>query len=346
LYLRVPKWCGKAELVSEQDFDTQSAGNYLIIDRRWKDGDAVTLRLPMETGIRRWEQNGNVASVDRGPLTYSLQLGEKWEKYGGSEQWPEWQVTPQTPWNYGLVLDEKEPARAFEVVKKQWDGIAKPANSLDRYDIELKAKAKKIPNWVADEKGVAGELQPSPVKSDERVETVTLIPMGAARLRISAFPVIGSGAGAREWKKPAKSPVSASHVNPGDTVGALIDGWEPKNSADTSLPRFTWWDHKGTVEWVQYDFDNPRKLTKSSVYWFDDRAAGGGCRVPERWGMFYRDVRGSEEWKPLRSKGRYPTPAPDKFNVVELEPVEATAVRLQVQLQKGYSGGILEWRVE
>jgi hypothetical protein len=31
-----------------------------------------------------------------------------------------------------------------------------------------------------------------PVQSSEPVETVTLIPMGAARLRISAFPVIAN----------------------------------------------------------------------------------------------------------------------------------------------------------
>jgi len=40
----------------------------------------------------------------------------------------------------------------------------------------------------------------SPIKSKSSVETVTLLPMGAARLRISAFPVIGKGADALDWK--------------------------------------------------------------------------------------------------------------------------------------------------
>ena len=39
-------------------------------------------------------------------------------------------------------------------------------------------------------------------KSDAPAETVTLIPMGAARLRISAFPAIGTGKNAREWAAP------------------------------------------------------------------------------------------------------------------------------------------------
>jgi len=42
------------------------------------------------------------------------------------------------------------------------------------------------------------------VKSGEPTETIRLVPMGAARLRISAFPVIGDGDEARQWQ-PSKS---------------------------------------------------------------------------------------------------------------------------------------------
>src|SRR5205823_14913272 len=62
----------------------------------------------------------------------------------------------------------------------------------------LRVKGKKIPAWKVDRFGLVGPLQDSPVKSDERMETVTLIPMGAARLRISAFPLIGFGSQARD----------------------------------------------------------------------------------------------------------------------------------------------------
>jgi hypothetical protein len=342
LYLRLPAWCQAPQLlVAGQPAALLGRAGYAVIDRPWKDGDTVSLKLPMEIKVRRWEANGNSASVDRGPITYALGIGEKWQRYGGSDAWPEFEVMPTNAWNYGLVLDEKVPAKGIEVVKKQW-GQA-PVNPLDRYDVGLRIKARKIPNWTTDEKGAVNPLQQGPARSEEPEETVTLVPMGAARLRITSFPVIGSGPDAHEWKRPPRSPVSASHVNPGDTVAALVDGREPKSSGDTSLPRFTWWDHKRTREWVQHDFESPRKVSRSRVYWFDDRSAGGGCRVPASWTLLYRDSTG--DWKPVRAKGAYGVDL-DRFNEVEFEPVQAEAIRLQVQLQNNYSGGILEWRVE
>ena len=69
--------------------------------------------------------------------------------------------------------------------------------------------------------------------------------MGAARLRISSFPVVGRGPDAKEWTNPP-TPPSASHTNPSDTTTALNDAVIPKNSNDHSIARFTWWDHKGS----------------------------------------------------------------------------------------------------
>jgi hypothetical protein len=348
LYLRIPGWCrAPALLVAGQPMVMFARGGYIVLDREWKDGDAVTLRLPMDVRLRRWERNGNSVSVDRGPLTYSLAIGEKWEKYGGTDAWPEYQVLPTTDWNYGLVLDDKSVAKSFEMVPVKWapEGGAKPpVNPLNRYDVELHARAKKIPNWVVDEDNVVGELQESPVKSDEPVETVRLVPMGAARLRITAFPVIATGeAAGNEWKKAPRSPVTASHVFSGDTTAALLDGWEPAKSADTGLPRFTWWDRKGSEEWVQHDFTTPRKVSATRVYWFDDRPIKGGCAVPQSWKLLYKDASG--RWQPVKAKVAYGVEA-DRYNAVEFEPVETTALRLQVQLQPNYSGGILEWRVD
>jgi len=249
-------------------------------------------------------------------------------------------VLPTTAWNYGLLLDDPDLSKAVQVKPKAWDKA--PPNPLNRYDAELSVRAKKIPNWTADEDHAVGPLQQGPIKSDQPVETVTLIPMGAARLRIASFPLIATGGNGNEWKKMPKAP-TASHVFGSDTTTALNDGLDPKDSNDHSIPRFTWWPHKGTAEWVAYDFESPRKVSKAGVYWFDDRAGNGGCRAPASWNLLYQDTGG--RWQPVTARGTYGVEL-NRFNTVEFEPVETTGLRLEAQLQKDQSGGILEWRVE
>jgi hypothetical protein len=192
LYLRVPGWCEKPSLRINGKKTPVYAGprTFLVIDRKWKDGDTVELTLPMELKLRYWIRNGNTASVDRGPLTYSLKIGEKYVRYAGTDAWPAFEVYPTTAWNYGLVIDADKPlSTQFEVKKKGWPKDNQPFEA-QAAPIEIRAKAKKIANWQPDPLGLIGEVQPSPVKSNEPTETVTLIPMGAARLRISAFPWI------------------------------------------------------------------------------------------------------------------------------------------------------------
>jgi len=187
---------------------------------------------------------------------------------------------------------------------------------------------------------MVGKLQASPIKSDAPTENLTLIPMGCARLRISSFPVIGSGPDAHEWSTPKPSPVSASHCFESDSVDAMVDGLEPKSSNDHDIPRFTWWDHRGSSEWVQYDFGARREVSSIQVYWFDDTGAGS-CRVPESWKVLYQD---GEHWRPVETSSEFGTRI-DTYNRVDFKPVQTTGLRLEVRLKPGVSGGILEWKV-
>jgi hypothetical protein len=284
--------------------------------------------------------------VDHGPLSYSLAIKERWEKYGNrNPQWPEWEVFAESPWNYGLVLDSAAPEKSFTVARKEGPLPAQPFTP-DTVPVQLKARARKIPNWQMDRLSMVDKLQPSPVKSDEPVEDITLIPMGAARLRITTFPVIGTGPDAREWVAPSKPKpslykASASHCFEGDSVEALGDGQEPSSSNDHNVPRMTWWPHKGSTEWVQYDFAKPMKVSSASVYWFDD-SGGGGCRVPASWKVLFRD---GETWKEVTNAQTDPV-ARNKFNKAAFDAVETTALRVEVQLQPNFSGGILEWQVK
>jgi hypothetical protein len=107
------------------------------------------------------------------------------------------------------------------------------------------------------------------------------------------------------------------------------------------VPRLTWWDHVGTTEWVQYEFDEPRWISSASVYWFDDTGRGR-CRVPASWRLLYRE---GERWRPVPAPSGYGVRR-DAYNRVEFDPVKTATLRLEVTLQRDYSGGILEWRLE
>ncbi len=203
LYLRIPAWCEAASVaINGKAVPVESKpGKYLVIDRAWSNGDKLTLTLPMQIRVKRWAGNHGFASVDRGPLTYSLKIGEKYVRQGGTEQWPNWEIYPTTPWNYGLVFDDANPAASFKLTRRDYPQSDMPFTH-EGVPVMLTAKAKRIPNWKLDAHGLIGQMQDSPVLSDQPTETVTLIPMGAARLRISALPVIGTGPNAREWSAP------------------------------------------------------------------------------------------------------------------------------------------------
>jgi hypothetical protein len=347
LYLRVPRWCTAAVKVNGEPVAVDSRPlAFIVLDRAWNNGDRVTLQLPMALGVHRWPKNQNAVSVSYGPLSFSLEIRERWEKYGDpNSKWPEWEVFPASAWNYGLVLDAKYPATSFKIVRQGGEAPDQPFTA-ETVPLVLTAKAQKIPNWQTDRNGMVEPLQPSPVRSAEPVEEVRFIPLGAARLRIGMFPVIGEGPGAHDWvalPKPKPSPyrVSASHCNASDTVNALCDGLAPASSDDESIPRFTWWPHKGSQEWVQYTLPAAAKISGVEVYWFDD-TGHGGCRVPESWRVLWRD---GNQWKPVQDPSGFPSDK-DRFNTASFAPLTTDAVRLEVKLQKGFSGGILEWRLQ
>jgi len=203
LYVRIPRWCEGTNIKVNgkrvrAKFEPLS---YAVLERTWANGDIVEIEFPARITVNVWEKNKNSVSVNRGALTFSLKIGEKWVKYDGSEKssekqvidvvmkWPAYEVYPTTAWNYGLAFDAANAAASFEVIKKSGP-VAEQPFTPEAAPIELRAKARKIPEWKIDKQGLAGVLPESPVISNEPLETISLIPMGCARLRVSAFPAV------------------------------------------------------------------------------------------------------------------------------------------------------------
>ena len=204
LYLRIPSWTKEAKVfINGKKADVKAIpGQYVRIARKWKQDDQVTLTLPMSLQIKHWEINQNSASVYYGPLGLSLKIQERyekkdsrstaiqdsqWQQNADAEAWPTYEIYADSPWNYALSLDPQKPLKDFKVVKKEYDRKRLPFIQ-NNVPLEIQAFGQRIPSWKADPTGVC-EVLPQENAKKEAVEKITLIPMGAARLRVSAFPV-------------------------------------------------------------------------------------------------------------------------------------------------------------
>jgi DUF1680 family protein len=364
LYLRVPGWCENASVTVNGRRSEAAArpGKYLRLEREWKSGDVVTLQLPMRVAVRTWTKNDGCVSVDRGPLTYSLKIEERYVRTDGRDtirqskflsekanfkDWPAFEIFPESAWNYGLVL-----SGSIEFAERPWPTDDQPWTHAGA-PVMLTASARRIPGWTLQQNNLIGPMPVSPVKSEEPSERITLLPMGACRLRLSAFPAVGSGPDARpyaaegggegvasklSYKTADGMQVLVSFKNPRESVAALFDGVTAPTSDDRSIPRLTFWPHKGTAETITIEFGRERAVRGLEVLWFDDKS---GYRVPAAAQLEYFT---DDEWTPVRPAAQVPV-APNRMNRLDITPVSTTAVRLKIQLQPKLSGGLLELRV-
>jgi DUF1680 family protein len=189
LYLRIPDWSDNAAvfLNGKKQVVVLPAGFYIVLDRRWRNGDQVRLDFSPKITVKTWEKAGNAVSVRRGPLWFSLKISEEWKRYGGTDEWPAYEILPRTPWNYGLLVDPARPEESITLVKQ--NPPAYQPFEPEASPVVLKARAKRIPGWK-EEGRMVGKVPAGPLISPEPAEDVLLIPMGCARLRISSFPLV------------------------------------------------------------------------------------------------------------------------------------------------------------
>jgi hypothetical protein len=184
LVLRIPGWAEGTRLaVNGRRVSGVRPGTFHRLERTWRKGDRVELAFPMRIRTSRWYRDS--VALERGPLVFSLKIGEDWRKLRQIGPAADWEVHPATPWNYGLMLG----AGQAKVVEKR---VAEMPFSPAGAPVEIRVKGRRIPEWTL-VNGSAGPLPQSPVSSKEPVERLALIPYGSAKLRITAFPQIARG---------------------------------------------------------------------------------------------------------------------------------------------------------
>jgi DUF1680 family protein len=183
LLLRIPAWAVRTNIkVNGELQPAPSPGTFARIERTWKPGDRVEVEFPLEPRVSQWFHNS--VAVERGPLVFSLGIGEDWLKLRDRGMTADWQIYPTTQWNYALAVNPAAPSRDITATESE---IGDRPFSAKSAPVKLHVKARKLPAWQAEE-GVAAPVPQSPVTSDQPEETIALIPYAAAKLRITAFP--------------------------------------------------------------------------------------------------------------------------------------------------------------
>lgn len=127
-----------------------------------------------------------------------------------------------------------------------------------------------------------------------------------------------------------------------DPMAGLNDQFEPKSSADISTPYFYWWQKRGSTEWVEYEFKKEEEISQVQVYWAEFNHYDGSYRIPESWEVKYLN---GKDWVNVKTSSPIKSEK-DKYCVADFEKIKTNKIRVYAKLQKGFSGGILEWKVK
>ncbi len=283
---------------------------FAVITREWKSGDEVTLDLPMP--VRRVAGNAKIAAtknqvaLERGPIVYAFEGVD----------------------NDGSAFDAVLPTDAK--IKPEYR-----ADLLGGVTVLNITKAQRVTL------GKDGKLATKPTK-------LTAIPYAVwANRGLTPMAVwfARDAATARPIQPPtlaSQARVTTSFVRAGMNTAYINDQLMPQNFTDGFAPNFDFWPHKGTSEWIRYEFPQSTKVSAVRVSWFDDTGSGE-CRLPVSWRITYRDAE--NKWQPVSNPSEYTIKKRDPIRVT-FDPVTTKSLRLEIELPKDFSAGLYEWEVE
>jgi hypothetical protein len=163
LYLRVPGWCSTPSIqVNGQGVTAPAGPAYTTISRTWANGDTVTLQFPSQPTVTTWTANGGALSVANGALEYSLQIGENYDEFAGDTEFPEYEVSATTAWNYALDLPASNPAGALTFNGTTAGAVPTSPFTQQTVPVSITAPAVQVAGWAADDQATITPLEPGP----------------------------------------------------------------------------------------------------------------------------------------------------------------------------------------
>ncbi|WP_232495421.1 beta-L-arabinofuranosidase domain-containing protein [Novosphingobium kaempferiae] len=178
MQLRIPAWAQSATLRVNGKPHPAKPGTFARIEREWHAGDRVELEL--HDSPRQVPGFNGALTVEQGPLVFSLPIEEKWEKLRQRGLTADWAILPASEWRYGMAANAKFVRHEREVGPVPFSRTNPP--------VALSAQMAQVSQW--DE--MDGSALPPPVgaKAAGAARTLALLPYGAPKLRLTAFPAL------------------------------------------------------------------------------------------------------------------------------------------------------------
>ncbi len=299
---------GKKERAHEYD-------GYITLNRKWSAGDVVEIDFPMD--VRRIKAIDSVAddrgklAIERGPILFCLE---------GVDQ------------HDGHVFNKYIPANAKFTAEYRDDLL----NGV----VVLKTTAKEIEQDGSIEDVEVTAIPYSTWENRGPNEMIVWVPTSADKAKAVPEETIASRAKSFEHHAPIQkdAPEEAGMY---EEVYGINDQWEPESSADISKPYHYWWLKQGSLESIEYSFDEPEEVSSVDVYWLAFEHYDLSYAAPESWKLYYKD---GNSWKEVETEDEYGVEI-DCYNHVDFTPVTTTGLKITAKLQRGYSGGVIEWKV-
>lgn len=345
-------WDGKI------DVTTQTAGRYSLKVRvpGWAQGAAVPGKLYsfLDPSVSAWSASVNGTAVDAKELTDGyLTLTRDWK--AGDVVSLDFPMTVKR-----VVADERVQADVGKVALQRGPIIfcveQQDAEAKSLFALQLPDDAPIETKWEPELLGGVMTLTASGLEYAEKSDSPQSARDWAARpVKFRAIPYYAwAHREARQmtvWIARTKEAVrpltfmNGTEINVPNFVQTpqfMMDGAVPPDSKERNHPRMHWWPQTGAALWMEYHFPEAVTTNGVQIYWFDDRDYGA-CRVPESWKLLYQDADG--KWQPVKNPSGFGTEL-YQFNETSFEPVSTRALRVEIQSQPKWAGGVYEWKVK
>lgn len=327
--VRIPGWVNEQKnktvtvKVNGTAVSQTAEKGYITLNNTWKDGDTITLDIPME--IRITESNeyvkptlGRIA-IQRGPIVYCMEKAGNAQLNGSIENFDPMQFVIPRNADLKAAYNKDLLNGIVEITGDVKYATGKGSEMID-------AKLQAIPYYAWNNRGDDADYTPgleSPKNSSSKMLIWTMADQ----------PIV------KEEKLNDNAAPSVNHIGWGMGADRFADGdegtfWNGHNDPNLQTSN----------QWMMYDFGEKKaEITGSKIWFYDD---GGGVIVPN--GIKIEYEKDDQTWAEVTPTGTW-IYEKNQYNTYEFEKIVTSKIR--VTMDHGILGGskvavaVVEWEL-